>query len=149
MKKMSLLLCSFFLLTGLIKAQAADVGVHLNVNIGASPRVVIAEPPVFIAPPALGFYVAGGVTYDLFYSDSHYYLCRGNVWYYAASYDGPWIMIRYERLPLEIRRHKYTRIIAIRDEEYRRYTHNHSHYDGWYFHPSRHDQGRGQGKKRH
>lgn len=140
MKKTSLLLCSLFLLTGLTTAQAADVGVHLNVNIGNSPGVVIAQPPVFIAPPALGFYVALGVPYDLFYTDFHYYLCRGNSWYYAASYNGPWIAIRYERLPWGLRRHKYNRIIAIRDEEYRRYTHNHGHYDGWYFRPGRHEQ---------
>jgi len=160
MKKMSLWLCSLFLLAGVTAAQAEDVGVQLNINVGNAPGVVIAEPPIFIAPPALGFYVAIGVPYDLFYFDFHYYLCRGNTWYYATGYNGPWIVVRYEKLPWGLRRHKYNRIITIRDEEFKRYNHNHGHYDGYYFRPGRHEQreerhekhdkwGKRQGQKHH
>ncbi len=114
--------------TGL--AQAADVAVRLNINIGN-------EPPIFIAPRALGFYTAVGVPYDLFYFDFNYYLCQGNSWYIASGYRGPWAAIRYEKLPPGLRRHKYNRIIAIRNQEFKRYSRNHGHYDGWYFRPGR------------
>ncbi len=131
MRKIAMLLaCLLFLLASLTAVQAANVGVRLNINIGN-------RPPMFIAPSPLGFYVAIGVPYDLFYFDYHYYLYHGNGWYRSSGYQGPWVAVRYEKLPPGFRRHKYNRIIAIRNEEYRRYSRNHYHYDGRYFRPGR------------
>ncbi|ABQ26674.1 YXWGXW repeat-containing protein [Geotalea uraniireducens] len=138
-------------LTMLVGSQpllAADVGFDMNINIGngggrtvvAAPppqQIVIDEPPEFIVPSTLGFYVAVGVPYDLFYVSNSYYLYRGNTWYRGSRYNGPWVATSHSRLPPGLRRHKYQRIRSIRDEEYRRYREDEGHYRGKHFRPGR------------
>lgn len=142
----------------------ANVGFDMNVNIGngggrqPAPVVVpapvyvpapapvyvpapapvyvdVEEPPEFIIPSALGFYVAVGVPYDLFYISDTYYLYRNNTWYRSPSYNGPWASTSHRRLPPGLRRHKFERIRHIRDEEYRRYRGDGDHYRGRHFRP--------------
>ncbi len=97
--------------------------------------VDVEEPPEFIIPSALGFYVAIGVPYDLFYISNTYYLYRNNTWYRSPSYNGPWASTSHRRLPPGLRRHKFERIRHIRDEEYRRYRGDGDHYRGRHFRP--------------
>ncbi len=139
-------------------ANAANVGVDVDIHVGnrppavavpappppvvapaPPPPVVIQEPPEFILPPALGFYVSIGTPYDMFYIGSTYYLYRGGIWYRAPHYGGPWVATTYRSLPPGLRRHKYERIVRIRDEEYRRYRHDREHYRGRYFRPDKHE----------
>jgi hypothetical protein len=135
---MLFMVISCFLLLGTVLAQASDVSVNANINIDNKPdRVVLAEPPEFIYPSSLGFYVAVGIPYDMFYLNSRYYLYRGNVWYIASGYNGPWIIIEYSRLPKIFRRYKYQRIITLRDEEYRSYHRDRDRYRGKYFRPEK------------
>ena len=134
-------------------ALASNVGVDLNINIGNPPRVVVPappppapqpmiideveEPPEFIYPSQLGFYVAVGVPYDMFYMGGTYYLFRGNTWYRSAYYGGPWTITSYRRLPPVMRRHRFDRVRYYRDVEYRRYRDDHDRYRGRYFRPER------------
>lgn len=134
----------------------ANVGFDLNVNIGggrppapvpppapvvrpapAPMEFFIEEPPEFIVPSALGFYVAVGVPYDLFYLSNTYYLYRNNTWYRAPRYNGPWVATSYRRLPPGLRRHKFEKIRHHRDHEYREYRDNGRHYQGRHFRPDR------------
>ena len=126
--------------------QAADVGVGVNINVGnpppvapvyVNPPVVIEEPPVFVMPPALGFYVSVGVPYDMIFISDFYYLHRGDVWYRAPHYNGPWIVTPYKRLPPGIRKHRFERIRYYRDREYRRYRADEAHYGGRHFRPEK------------
>lgn len=160
-KTIYLLTAAFIIMIGALTAKAADVGISVNVNIGNGPSgVVLAEPPMFLYPPALGFYVAVGIPYDLFYLDLHYYLYRNNIWYVASGYNGPWVVVRYERLPRGLRRYKYHRLISIRDDEFRRYDRDRDHYRGKFYRPKQHESsderrekhdqgGRGREHKRH
>lgn len=127
-------------------AQAADVGIGVNINVGnrppvapvyASPPVVIEEPPVFVMPPVLGFYVAVGIPYDMLFVSNFYYLHRGNAWYRAPHYNGPWVVTPYRSLPPGIRKHRFERIRYYRDEEYRRYRNDEMHYGGHHFRPEK------------
>jgi hypothetical protein len=127
-------------------AQGADVGFDVNINVGnrppvapvyVNPQVVIEEPPEFIMPPALGFYVSVGVPYDMIFISNFYYLHRGNVWYRAPHYNGPWIVTPYKSLPPGIRKHRFERIRYYRDEEYRRYHADEMHYRGHHFRPEK------------
>ena len=127
-------------------AHAGDVGFDVNVNVGnrppatpvyVNPPVVIEEPPVFLVPPSLGFYVAVGVPYDLMFVSNVYYLYRGNTWYRAPHYNGPWVVAPYRSLPPGLRKHKFERIRYYRDEEYRRYHGNETHYGGRHFRPEK------------
>ena len=117
-------------------AQASDVGVSLGVNFGnvvagfyappvyTPPQVAFREPPEFVARPGLGFYFAVGTPYDLFYASDRYYLCRGNAWFAAPYYDGPWVRIGYNGLPWALRRYPVARLRYFRDDGWRHYRHD-------------------------
>lgn len=115
-------------------AQAADISFGINVG---GPPIVISQPPDFLYPPELGFGVAVGVPYDMFYDGGIYYVYRGGGWYSTPSYGGNWTRMQPRQLPPELRRYKIARIHAFRDREYRGYLRDRDHYRGRYFHPGR------------
>jgi hypothetical protein len=130
-------------------AQAADVGFNLNVNVGnrppavqaapvyVNPPVVIEEPPQFIMPPALGFYVAAAVPYDMVLVGNVYFLHKGNAWYRAPHYNGPWVAAPYRSLPPGLRKHRFEKIRHYRDMEYERFHGDEAHYQGKHFRPEK------------
>ncbi|HTP65794.1 MAG TPA: hypothetical protein VMJ66_10425 [Geobacteraceae bacterium] len=137
-------------------ALAGNVGVGVDIHIGNQPPVVpapvpvyapppppppqpvvIEEPPLFLYPPELGFGVAVGLPYDVFYISGAYYLCRGNVWYRAPYYNGPWAVTRYRSLPPGLRRHGFEQIHYYRDRDYRDYRAGIDHYHGRYYRPDK------------
>jgi hypothetical protein len=121
-----------FLITGTALVNADNIGYNVNINIGNEPE--------FIAPPSLGFYVAVGVPYDMFYVESNYYLHRDNGWFVASGYNGPWVAVHdNRRLPRGLRKYKYDRMIAIRDEEYGNFQRDRDHYKGKHRGPRKHD----------
>lgn len=83
--------------------------------------VAVAEAPVFIMPPELGFYVAVGVPYDLFFYNNSYYICRGNIWYSSSYYNGPWTSVYYNNVPYLFNRLPFERVHHYRDTYYGRY----------------------------
>jgi hypothetical protein len=108
------------------RAHASDVGFSLGINLGniaaqvyAPPRVAFEEPPQFMARPGLGFSFAVGTPYDLFYAADRYYLCRGNMWYAAPYYNGPWVHVGFRALPWGLRRYPIARLRYLRDEGWR------------------------------
>ncbi|HLO25103.1 MAG TPA: hypothetical protein VK187_03255 [Geobacteraceae bacterium] len=147
--KKTALFAAVFLSLGASLAQAGNVGVDIGVHIGNQPPVVavpgppppvvIEEPPEFIYPAELGFGVAIGSPYDLFYISSSYFLFRGNVWYRAPYYNGPWVVTKYKSLPPGLRRHKLGRIHEYREREYRAYRGDRDHYRGRYYRPDKHE----------
>jgi hypothetical protein len=152
---------AFVLLVSLLlavpAARATDVGVDLHIRLGdpAPAPVVIAEPPVFLYPPGLGVYAAVGVPYDLYFLDDRYYCHRHGVWYVAPHYGGPWYYVRPGHLPPGLLKHKYPRVIELRDDEYRLYRKQGSAYHGKTFRPKKgkppehkggHGKGGGKGK---
>lgn len=123
-------------------ASAAQAGVSFNINVGGPP-IVVSQPPDFLYPPELGFGVAVGVPYDMFYLGGVYYINRGGGWYRTSSYGGDWIRVRPRELPPEFRRYKIARIHQFRDREYRMYSRDRGHYGGRSFRPG------GEGREEH
>jgi hypothetical protein len=124
-----------------------------SINVGGPP-VVIDQPPDFLYPPELGFGVAVGVPYDMFYFTGVYYIFRGGGWYRTSQYGGSWTKVRHRELPPELRRYKIARIHEFRDREYRDYSRDRDHYRGRYFRPARgggqeHREMRGPGRDEH
>lgn len=132
--------------------HASNVDFNVGINIGNAPRVavpvvappvyappvVIEEPPEFIEPPELGFYAAVGVPYDLFLVSNRYYLCKANVWYAAPRYNGPWVSIRYNSLPGQLRRHSFEKVRYYRDAGYTHYRRRDTPYwERHHFHPEK------------
>ena len=134
-------------LFGASPAMAGDVGFDLNIHVGnRSPApIIVQEPPLFLVPPALGFHVAVGSPYDMFFIDGRYYLCKEKVWYVAPGYGGPWAAIQRDRLPPGLAKRRYAEVIALRDREYGDYKRDRDHYKGKTFHPGKGEKG-GQGK---
>ncbi len=139
------------------RAHASNVGFNFGVNIGnipapvyAAPPVVIEEPPEFVVQPALGLYAAVGTPYDLFYAANRYYLSRGNGWYTAPYYNGPWVQVSYRELPWGLRRYPIARIRYFRDEGCR-HNGDDDNYDYRHFRPEWQDwrdrQARWEGEK--
>lgn len=120
-------------------ASAAQAGISFSINVGGPP-IVVAQPPDFLYPPELGFGVAVGVPYDMFYFSGIYYIFRGGGWYRTDYYGGPWIKVRPRELPPEFRRYRMRRVHEFRDQEYRVYTrdrdHYREHYRERYFRPT-------------
>ena len=124
--------------------------VNLNVHIGDEPQeevIVVREPAhhhhsreiyveddvQFILPGALGFYVAVGLPYDLFYVGKKYYLYRDGYWHRAHHSRGPWIIVSHRDLPPGLRKHKIERLRYYRDEEHEVYRREEANYRGKHF----------------
>ncbi len=144
-------------------ASAGNVGVDVNLHLSNQPQQVIipapgAPPPAqvvvpspvspvvtidndvdFVYPVQLGFYVAVGVPYDLFYVRNNYYLFRDGRWFRAPGSHGPWVSARYRELPPGLRRHDIERVRAYRNAEYDIYRHDRDHYRGRHFMTRRDD----------
>ncbi|NVN89377.1 MAG: hypothetical protein HXX11_02125 [Desulfuromonadales bacterium] len=146
MKKGIMLLC----VAALMAPMSALAGVNVNVNLGLPipvpmppppPRVVLPppppvlfeRPPLFLAPPSLGIYVGVDVPYDIVYAEDAYYLNYRNGWYRSGSYNGPWVGVRQERLPLVVRRQGLEYIRVHRDREFQNYRRDQNHYRGRQF----------------
>ena len=138
MKKLMFVLTILYLVVvGSVVGKSADIGFSINISGGnTSDQIVLDGAPMFIFPASLGFYVAVGIPYDMFFIDSNYYIYRHSAWYVSANYNGPWTGIHYKRLPWGLRKHDYRRIIRVRDEEYRNYQQNRDHYRGKKYRPA-------------
>lgn len=128
---------------------AGNVGVDLNIHVGDQPRQVIVREPAkqppaqnfsieedvdFVYLGSLGFYVAVGLPYDLFYMKNNYYVLRDGIWYRANRSHGPWIYTNYRDVPPGLRKNKIERIRQHRDKEYGIYRRDREHYRGKHFH---------------
>ena len=140
MKKLLAAAAAVMLLQAGTPAHAANVSFSINVG---GPPIVVSQPPEFLYPPELGFGVAVGVPYDMFYLSGGYYIFRGGSWYRTPTYGGNWIRVRPRELPRELRRYRIDRIHEFRDREYRSYSHDRGNYRGRYFRPG------GEGREEH
>ena len=84
------------LLTLLIAAPAA-AEVSLSINIG--PPIVVAPPAAMVMVPGTGVYFAPGLDVDIFFYGGYWWSPRGDRWYRATGYDGPWRMVRRSSVP--------------------------------------------------
>ncbi|HBG05638.1 MAG: hypothetical protein A2075_18395 [Geobacteraceae bacterium GWC2_58_44] len=97
--------------------------------------ITLTQPPEFLFPAELGFGVAVGVPYDMFYLSDNFYFLKSGTWYRSASYRGPWMLQGFSRVPPELRKHKIARIRELRNREFADFWKNRDHYQGRYFRP--------------
>ena len=132
MRKLLVVASAVALLQTASLAQAG--GLSFNINVGG-PAIAISQPPDFVYPNELGFGVAVGVPYDMFYSNGVYFIYRGGGWYRTSSYGGSWLKVRQNQLPLELRRYNINKIHSFRDREYHVFSKDREHYRGKRFTP--------------
>lgn len=80
-------------------SSAADV--QVNVNIGPPP-VVVAEPPEVVLVPGSRVYFVPEYDFDIFFYDGYWWSPRGDRWYRARYYDGPWRVISRRSVPRSV-----------------------------------------------
>lgn len=136
-----------FVAVSTMSVAAAEAGVNVNINLDApairvavpppAPRFIIEEPPEFLMPAPLGFYVAVGIPYDLFYVSNSYYIYRDHTWYRAPHYRGPWVTVKHHTLPPGLRKHRFEKIREFRDHEYHVYRQDRHAYRGHKYKPEK------------
>jgi hypothetical protein len=107
------LLLGALLNCGVPGEAAAGVNVGVSVNIGPPP-IVVAEPPAVVLVPGSQVYFVPGVEFDVFFYNGWWWSPRGDQWYRARAYNGPWGIIgrRYVPRPLFRVPHDYRRVYA-------------------------------------
>jgi hypothetical protein len=92
-----LLIAATLLLTGQRELQAG-VNVGVNVNLGPPPIAVPAPPAVVMVPNSQVYFVPG-VDFDIFFHNGFWWSPRGERWYRARAYNGPWQRIERRHVP--------------------------------------------------
>ena len=133
------LLC--IVLCGAAPAYASGIDVDLNLHLsnqGSGTRIV-SDPPLFLESNTLGLQVSVGTSYPMFHIEGRYFLFQGGRWMTGPSYDGPWGIVRHDRLPPGLARRSNREIFAVREAESERY--RSGRYHGRTFRPAkaRHD----------
>ena len=93
------------------------------------------QAPEFLFPKELGFGVAVGVPYDMFYLSKAYYLVDGSDWYRSSSHQGPWKAAALSQLPPALLKHDLAKIRELRNREFKEFWQNREHYQGRHFRP--------------
>ncbi|MFA5105249.1 MAG: hypothetical protein WC527_08780 [Candidatus Margulisiibacteriota bacterium] len=87
-----------FACLSLVSARAAQAAVNVNINFGPPP-IVVSEPPEVVMMPHYGIYFVPGISYDVFFYNGYWWSPRGNSWYRARQYKGPWGVVRRNYVP--------------------------------------------------
>lgn len=102
----------------LATATPVHAGANVNVNVGIPIGVVATPAPVVVAPqpvyveeppemvviPQSNVYFAPGVSVDLFFYDNRWWNRRGDRWYRASDYNGPWVAVGPRHVPTPVYR---------------------------------------------
>lgn len=109
----SALLLGALLACGAPKEAAAGVDVGVSVNIGPPP-IVVAAPPEVVLVPGSQVYFVPGVEFDVFFYNGYWWSPRGDRWYRARAYNGPWRGIDRRYVPRPVFRvpHDYRHVYA-------------------------------------
>jgi len=105
------LLLGALLACGVPKEASAGVDVGVSVNIGPPP-IVVAEPPEVVLVPRSQVYFVPGLEFDVFFHNGYWWSPRGDRWYRARAYNGPWRVIHRRHVPGAVIRvpHDYRRV---------------------------------------
>jgi len=101
-----------------LNAAPSHAGVDVNVNLGIPVGVAVAPAPVVVAPqpvyveepaemvviPRSNVYFAPGVNVDLFFYNNRWWNRRGDRWYRASAYNGPWTTVERRYVPAPVHR---------------------------------------------
>jgi len=94
-----------------VTAAPVHSGTNVNVNLGIPFPVVVAPQPVYVEqPPEMvviphsNVYFASGVSVDIFFYDNRWWNRRGDRWYRAGGYNGPWTAVGHRYVPAPVYR---------------------------------------------
>jgi hypothetical protein len=79
-------------------SEPARAEVSVSVNLGPPP-IVVAEPPEVVLIPGSQVYFVPDPQIDVFFYGGYWWSPRGDRWYRARAYNGPWGVIERRRVP--------------------------------------------------
>ncbi len=83
---------------GVSASAQAEVGVGININLGPPP-IVVAQPPEVVMIPGSQVHFVPDPQIDIFFYGGYWWSPRGDRWYRARAYNGPWGVIERHRVP--------------------------------------------------
>jgi len=121
---------------GLSEPARAEVSVSINLG---PPPIVVAEPPGVVLIPQSQVYFVPDPQVDVFFYGGYWWSPRGERWYRARAYNGPWGVIERHRVPRAV-------VYVPRDYRVRYERERHHPYGQWKKEHSRWDR---QNRKAH
>jgi hypothetical protein len=76
----------------------ARAEVSVSINLGPPP-IVVAEPPALVMIPHSQVHYVPDPQIDVFFYGGYWWSPRGERWYRARAYNGPWGVIERGRVP--------------------------------------------------
>src|SRR5512143_224512 len=92
-------------------SEPARAEVSVSVNLGPPP-IVVAEPPEVVLIPGSQVYFVPDPQIDVFFYGGYWWSPRGDRWYRARAYNGPWRTIDRRYVPRPVYRvpHDYRHV---------------------------------------
>ncbi|MBP2687648.1 MAG: hypothetical protein H6Q81_2553 [Deltaproteobacteria bacterium] len=79
-------------------SEPARAEVSVNINLGPPP-IVVSAPPAVVMIPQTQVYFVPDPHIDVFFYGGYWWSPRGEQWYRARAYNGPWGAIEHRRVP--------------------------------------------------
>jgi hypothetical protein len=79
-------------------SQPARAEVSVNINLGPPP-IVVSAPPAVVMIPQTQVYFDPDPHVEVFFYGGYWWSPRGEEWYRARAYNGPWGPIERRRVP--------------------------------------------------
>jgi hypothetical protein len=89
-------------LMGFSTPATAGVDINIGINFGPPPPVVIPEPPSVVVIPGTYVYFAPTIGVDILFYQGYWYRPHEGRWYRADAYNGPWVHIDREHIPVAL-----------------------------------------------
>ncbi len=86
------------LIAGTAGTASAGVNVGVNINLGPPPIMAAAPPEVVLVPNTQVYFVPGAPA-DVFFYNGFWWSPRGERWYRARGYSGPWRVVERRAVP--------------------------------------------------
>lgn len=87
---------------GLAHQCGVNAEVNININIGPPPVYVIPAPPEVVVIPRTYAYYVPNIEVDIIFYQGYWYRPHKEYWYRSMDYNGPWVYIVREKIPIVI-----------------------------------------------
>lgn len=87
---------------GLTYPCKVNAELNININIGPPPVYVIPTPPEVVVIPRTYVYYVPNIEVDIIFYQGYWYRPHKEYWYRSMDYNGPWVYIVREKIPVVI-----------------------------------------------
>src|SRR5262245_34772470 len=120
--------------SSMMAAQPASADVRINANVSSGRTVYFDTEPTVVLVPGTQVYYGPYGTSEVFRYHNRWYVSRGDTWYRASSYRGPFYQVDYDRVPRQVVAVPYDYRMQYRSQNHGWYDrhhryHNNANYD--------------------